>query len=116
MKQSEKLEIEAGQQDNDFKAFRMHAQAKKEAAWEHFEEVYLPEIKAASSFKSIEMPDNCFRITLQSDAVFDYFPKSDRLCFIRGWGKRSPNHWQPSNGRWVSNGINWIVRIMKLDI
>lgn len=95
-KLSQQIELEACQEESDWKAFRLHAKAYKQAKKEEFEDGILPEIKACPLVSFVTDKGNFYQIGFKDGRIFDYYPGVDRLM------RHKP-------GKWFFGGKNLLI-------
>ena len=78
-KLSQQIEIEAQQEENDFRAWNLHAKAHKEAKKEDFKEDVLPLIKASKKVSFVTEKDYFYQIGFKDGTIYDYYPVKNRL-------------------------------------
>lgn len=78
-KLSHQIELEACQEESDWKAWRLHEKAHKQAKKEDFEDDVLPEIKACRLVSFVTDKIHFYQIGFKDGKIYDYYPGPDRL-------------------------------------
>jgi len=102
MKKSDKLFVEAEQEENDFRYWSKIYDAEREKRKENFEDNFLPTIKNSPHVLSIEerMSGSMLMIEFSDGVKIDYYPKKDRV-FIK-----KLCHWKSYGKTWILNKIS----------
>lgn len=93
------MNLEASQEENDFKAFAMHAKAYKQEKRESFEDDILPKIKASERVSFVTDYGHFFKIGFKDGGIYDYYPQKNRLF------KNKPS-------TWYYDGANLILKML----
>ena len=95
MKKSEKLRIEAEQEENDLKALGLHTKVLRQKKNEDFEEKWLPRLEANHICQ--KGTNQSYVIYSTRFGVIDYFPKANKALLRR-------------KQRWIKPALQWIVK------
>lgn len=94
---SDDLQLQAGQEENDWKAWSLHYKADREKRWEKFVSDLLPKIQASEKVQEVEQfPNFFFRITFLDGLKIDIYPKKNRVKVIK-------------QDRWFYDGVNFVL-------
>lgn len=97
MKESEKLKIEAQQEDNDFRAMGKMKKAIRQQRLERFED-YIPKLEARE-IKVYEFDGAKHTLDTQTDefGIVDFFPKANKVLIRK-------------KNKWEEHGLKWLVK------
>ena len=95
MKKSEKIKIEASQEDNDLKALGLYTKVLREQRMENFETKWLLKLKEGHVCE--KSTNQSYVIYSKRFGVIDFFPKSNK-CLLR------------KTQKWIKPGLQWIVK------
>ncbi len=98
-KLSQQIELEACQEENDFKAWSLHEKAYKQAKKECFEDDVLPVIKESEAVSFVTGKDHFYKIGLKDGRIFDYYPVKNRLLRCKP-------------AKWYNDGKNILLAII----
>lgn len=87
LKLSQQIELEASQQESDWKAWRLHEKAYKQEMKEYFQDEILPKIKASQLVSFVTEKANFFQIGFKDGNIYDYYPGRDRIM------RHKPSTW-----------------------
>jgi hypothetical protein len=99
MKHSEKLAIEASEQDSDYTYMKLKSKSMREARLEKFEDGYSELLEKQNC---IIIPFNGTKIVIDTQSkhgVIDYFPKANKLLI------RSKNKWHEQGLKWINSNL-----------
>ncbi len=100
MKESEKLMIESNHEENDYKAWALHFKSLRAEKWEYFVENILPEINDSPNIHGCAIRyEHHFKIIFNNGVTVDYYPKKDRILFIK-------------QNKWAYNGLSEIEKML----
>ena len=94
MRKSEKLRIEAQQEDNDLAALGKLTKALREERNEKFEDSWLPKLEAKTEVE--KRPNGSYSFNSKY-GIIDFFPKANKLLIRK-------------TGKWKKPGLQFIVR------
>jgi len=100
MKKSEKIKLEADQEDNDLKALGLYTKVLREQRIENFETNWLPKLKEGHICE--KSTNQSYVIWSSRFGVIDFFPKTDKCLFRKTQKRAKP-------------GLQWIVKNLILN-
>lgn len=106
---SKMLELESRMEDNDFKALGLINKARREKRLETFSKEWLEKITASPLVTAMIEGERKYTFYIiqyspkedLADQVVDYFPKANKVLIRK-------------ENRWVINGLNWLIKRLKL--
>lgn len=99
-KLSQQIELEACKEEDDWKAWALHAKAYKEAKKESFEDEVLPILNASDLISFVTNEGHFYKIGFKDGRIFDYYPIKNRLM------RNKPS-------KWFSDGKNILLALIK---
>ena len=102
MKESEKIQQAINETDNDLRAFGLQKQYNRAVRLEEFEEKWLPILQSKCKVHRDGLTGR-YTFELNDFGVIDFYPKANRLLI------RQLNKWQ-------SNGLNWLIKQLKIKL
>ncbi len=101
MKESEKLKLQAEQEENDIKAFAIYTKALREKRFER-SAFYIQKLNA-SGYTTKQYPDQG-KITIEQTkfGTVDFYPKANKILIRK-------------QNKWSKAGANWILKNLLKD-
>jgi hypothetical protein len=101
VKTSDKLKIEAQEEENDFRALALYTKSMREARLERWEEGdYKNKLEAKDC---IIIPFNGSKVTIDTQTelfgIIDYFPKANKILI------RKKNKWCEQGLKWINQNL-----------